>query len=178
MGPSYLNYNSCEQTSGTVSLADHIRGAFASSKVYDDADLSDLLGLSETVPNRETDLAVSRAGDAGDVRTCIICPPAICMYTRILWSIQRTHLIFEDGGASPALFPAPIPFTYLNTRCAPPQAGLGLLYWDRWPTWSASYVEDVASLHSCLLSLHQRSGRHHKVSITHPLVCIRTIPLL
>jgi hypothetical protein len=46
------------QTSGTAGLVDDARGAFASSRVYDNEDLADFWSLPETVYHRETDLIV------------------------------------------------------------------------------------------------------------------------
>ncbi|KAJ7091287.1 hypothetical protein C8R43DRAFT_1172096 [Mycena crocata] len=77
-------------SSGTGALTDNARGKFASEKIYEDIDCTDIRSIPKTYVHRETDTMISQASVEGYIRGYVVMPPLI--YGRGTGLFSRTSV--------------------------------------------------------------------------------------
>ncbi|KAF8065200.1 hypothetical protein FPV67DRAFT_173853 [Lyophyllum atratum] len=76
--------------SGTGALTDQAEGEFAAEKLYDDEHVEDIKAIPVDYVHRACDVLISKAGEAGDIRSYVIMPPLI--YGRGTGPFHRTSV--------------------------------------------------------------------------------------
>ncbi|KAF7303425.1 hypothetical protein MIND_00571100 [Mycena indigotica] len=118
-------------SSGTGALTDNAKGQFASEKIYQDEDCTDIRAIPTSYVHRETDNMIMQASIDGYVRGYVVMPPLI--YGRGTGLFSRTSVQI------PALIRAALKLRQSI------HVGPGL------PLWNGVHVQDLVRLYFVLL---------------------------
>jgi len=118
-------------SSGTGALTDNARGEFASEKIYEDIDCSEIRAIPKTYVHRETDTMISEASVEGYVRDYVVMPPLI--YGRGTGPFSRTSVQI------PALIRAAL------------KLGQAIYVGPGLSMWNGVHIQDLVNLYFVLL---------------------------